>query len=160
MASNNKCSFCNGMGGAPIAHFVWSSGARFQVCHACVPDLEAFAILAKDAAGQHGRGSGATLSHADRLRQRPRKRGMSPTELAESLRRTAEINRQMALRQIAPKTVELSTGPIYNRETGTVQQGKRRTEPRGLKLSESARRYVQPATAGAVGSGGPARRPA
>ena len=87
---------------------------------------------------------------------------MTPDELKASLTRCAEVNRRLALQQIAPKTVELSSGPIYDRETGTVQQGKRRTEPRGLKLNAEARRYVDATVnaAGAVGGAGPCRTPA
>ena len=158
MSSNNKCNFCNT--GTPICHYTFPTGARFNCCSACAPLLADFGEESMRALERHGRTSGEQLSQSDRLRRQPRRRrGMTPDELKASLTRCAEVNRRLALQQIAPKTTELSLGVALNKDDLQPVALKRRV-PGRLYLNAEAKRYVEAATAGAFGSGGPARRPA
>jgi hypothetical protein len=157
--SLRKCTFCEL--NQPICRHTTPRGIRVGVCSSCVAQLLEFAEMALRARAQTGRPSTEQLSQADRLRQPPRKRrGMSPDELARSLAATAAKQRELTLRQMRPKVVELSLGSILSKDDLRPVPHKRIVQQGRLRLNDAAVAYVERATAGAVGGNGPARRPA
>jgi hypothetical protein len=156
---SSRCTFCEL--NEPIMQYVTPRGVRINLCHDCagspLDDLYEKAIHAR---AQSSRGSGAAqLSQAGQLRPRKR-RGMSPDELARSLAATAAKQRELTLRQMQPRTTELSLGSILSKDDLRPVPHKRIVQQGRLRLNDEARAYVERATAGVVGSNGPARRPA